>query len=167
MSARPRNDLTFRTSSAGETQKIGEVLGKLLRPHDIVRLEGTFGAGKTTLAQGIARGLGISENVTSPSFALVNEYPARPGSNQPSLYHLDLYRLSDSTDVESLGLEDYMVAEGVLVVEWGRHVAGELPEDSIVVDIRVEGDNRVISLSASNQRGAQLLEALAGGASDG
>jgi tRNA threonylcarbamoyladenosine biosynthesis protein TsaE len=158
----PGHALNLRTSSAEETRELGEALGRLLRAHDIVRLDGTFGAGKTTFTQGIARGLGIAEDVTSPSFALINEYQARPGSGKTSLYHMDLYRLSDSTDVESIGLDEYLGEGGVLVIEWGRHLASELPEASIVIDIRVEGDDRIITLSASSQRGADVIDALVG-----
>jgi tRNA threonylcarbamoyladenosine biosynthesis protein TsaE len=161
VSAKPGQALTLRTSSAEQTRHVGETLGRLLEPRDLILLEGTFGAGKTTLTQGIARGLGIAESVTSPSFALVNEYPSQSRSGMTLLYHLDLYRISDSVDLESLGLEDYLASEGVLVVEWGRHLDSELPAASIVVDIQVAGDDRIISLSASSQRGAHLVDALA------
>ncbi|PIQ95954.1 MAG: tRNA (adenosine(37)-N6)-threonylcarbamoyltransferase complex ATPase subunit type 1 TsaE [Nitrospinae bacterium CG11_big_fil_rev_8_21_14_0_20_56_8] len=103
--------------SSQETVDLGERLGRLLVPGDIVLLFGDLGAGKTTLTQGLARGLGLPPNqhTRSPSFTLINEYRGRC-----PIYHIDLYRLDSFADVEALGLEDVLFGEGVSIVEWSE-----------------------------------------------
>jgi len=109
-------ELETVTVSEEETRAWGDRLAGLLSPGDLVLVTGELGTGKTRLVQGIARGLGISEKVTSPTFALIREYRGRL-----PLYHIDLYRL-EREELSSLGLEEYLESEGVTCVEWGEKV---------------------------------------------
>ncbi len=104
----------YETRFAGETQALGLALAALLRPGDVVLLVGELGTGKTCFAQGVARGLGIVEQVTSPTFTLMREYRGRI-----PLYHLDAYRLEGSEDLFAIGVDEYLEGDGALLVEWG------------------------------------------------
>ncbi len=107
----------FETHSPGDTLNLGERIGQLLKAGDNVFLFGDLGAGKTTLTQGMARGLGVSkkEYVRSPSFTLVNEY-----SGRVPVFHIDLYRIDSAQDLENLGLEETFSGKGVVIVEWAE-----------------------------------------------
>jgi tRNA threonylcarbamoyladenosine biosynthesis protein TsaE len=128
---------TFRTHSAGETVRLGIILGQMLTPGDAVALIGDLGAGKTTLAKGIARGAGVEDEgeVTSPTFVLVNEYRGRF-----PVYHADLYRLQEKAEVEDLGWEEFVFGEGISLMEWAEKIPGILPEDRIEVRITWLGE---------------------------
>ncbi len=133
----------FKTASEEETREFAGRLASLLRPGDTVLLVGELGAGKTRLAQGIARGLGVTERVTSPTFTLLREYHGRI-----PLYHLDAYRLEGPWDLYDLGMEEYLEGEGVLVVEWGDRARSFFGPQALEVEIAFgEGENeRVIRL---------------------
>ena len=120
------------TRSPEETIQLGKELGELLRPGQVVALIGDLGAGKTTLAKGIAAGAGVADEneVTSPSFVLVNEYQGRF-----PIYHADLYRLQDVMEVENLGWEEFIFGEGISLLEWAEKIPGILPEERIEVRI--------------------------------
>ncbi|MBN1622520.1 MAG: tRNA (adenosine(37)-N6)-threonylcarbamoyltransferase complex ATPase subunit type 1 TsaE [Endomicrobiales bacterium] len=105
------------SSSPEQTRKIGKDISRHLKPGDVVCLKGELGSGKTTLVQGMARGLGIKENVRSSSFIIVNEYK----SSKTSLYHIDLYRLNGS-DIQGIGLDEYLNGKGICVIEWADRV---------------------------------------------
>jgi tRNA threonylcarbamoyladenosine biosynthesis protein TsaE len=122
--------LELRTETAEDTRAVGEALSRLLMPRDAIALTGELGAGKTTLVQGIARGLGVQEHVVSPTFTLVREYRGRL-----DLTHVDVYRLQREQDVLDLGLEEIGEGEAVLVVEWGDAVAALLPADRLDVEL--------------------------------
>src|SRR5688572_8679462 len=125
----------IETASADETRAFGERLAHHLRAGDVLLLQGDLGAGKTTLTQGIARGLGIDDYVQSPTFILVAEYDGRAADGSPlRLYHLDLYRLADAADLESFGFGDYLEpVDGVSVIEWPERAADELPETYLLI----------------------------------
>ncbi|MGH2531918.1 MAG: tRNA (adenosine(37)-N6)-threonylcarbamoyltransferase complex ATPase subunit type 1 TsaE [Thermomicrobiales bacterium] len=133
-----------------ETREIGARLGRMLRSGDVVLLHGDLGSGKTTLTQGIARGLGVQDYVQSPTFTLVAEHEGRDASDGPvRLYHLDLYRLSDETELESFGFDQYLApVDGVAVVEWPERAGEWLPDRYLLVRlVEVGADARRLTVS--------------------
>jgi len=129
-----------------DTRSLGIALGRISRQGDVILLTGQLGAGKTTLAQFIAEGLEVPHNyyVTSPSFALMHEYPGRI-----PLYHIDCYRLTGEDDVEDSGLMDYIVADGLSVVEWPDRLGSLVPPDRLELQISIsENDVRAVELKA-------------------
>jgi tRNA threonylcarbamoyladenosine biosynthesis protein TsaE len=129
--------------SESQTLKIGRILGSCLENGDIVCLEGDLGSGKTVFAKGIAKGIGISEDITSPTFVLVNEY-----RGEKFLYHFDVYRIADSEEFVDSGLDEYFDGTGIVVVEWADKIKDILPPEYIRVVIeRGQDDNsRVIEV---------------------
>jgi tRNA threonylcarbamoyladenosine biosynthesis protein TsaE len=128
-----------------------------------VTLSGPFGAGKTTLVQGIGLGLGIAEPVSSPSFGLVNEYlPATAGARLP-FFHLDLYRVRDPLEVDELDLTEYLSRGGALAVEWPELALDLLPDDRLDLRLQLDGDDRIVEVAHVGARGARLAEAMAAG----
>ena len=120
--------------SRAETFAFGEKLGREAKPGEVYCLSGDLGAGKTVFSQGFAKGLGVEEDVTSPTFTIMNVYE---GGRLP-LYHFDMYRLSDGSELEAIGAEEYFYGEGVCLIEWPENIEGYLPEKA--VKIRVEKD---------------------------
>ena len=127
--------MTYVTNSPAETEALGQRLAERLQPGDVIAYTGDLGAGKTAFTRGLARGLGITERITSPTFTIVNEYQ---GGRLP-LFHFDMYRLGSSDELFDIGWEDYLARGGVCAVEWSEIVADALEEDCIRVDIR-QGD---------------------------
>lgn len=121
----------YRTSSERETEELGQRLGERLEPGAVVAFTGDLGAGKTAFTRGLARGLGVTERVTSPTFTIVNEYE---GGRLP-LFHFDMYRLSSSEELYDIGWEDYLARNGVCAVEWSENVADALEDGTITVRI--------------------------------
>ena len=124
--------LELRADAAEDTRTVGGALAPVLRAGDGVALTGELGAGKTTLVQGVARGLGYEGPVVSPTFTLVREYRARL-----TVYHVDVYRLDRVQDVIDLGFEEMLAEDGVLLVEWGDAVEGLLPSDHLSIELSV------------------------------
>jgi tRNA threonylcarbamoyladenosine biosynthesis protein TsaE len=130
--------IELRAATAEDTRSIGEAIAPLLSAGDAIALTGELGAGKTTFAQGLARGLGFAGRVVSPTFTLVREYP----SGRLPIVHADVYRLRRVQDVLDLELDD--AAEGgVLLVEWGDAVGALLPQGHLVIELGVPGDTEV------------------------
>jgi tRNA threonylcarbamoyladenosine biosynthesis protein TsaE len=130
------------TRSSAETAAVGNALARHLRTGDLVLLHGDLGAGKTTLAKGIASGLGVGDVVSSPSFSLVNEYDIGLTAAASCLYHLDLYRLRDEDDLASIGFDDLVAsADGVVLVEWPERAATMLPERYLLIELETVGSN--------------------------
>ncbi len=127
--------MVIETQSEAETVRVGEELGKRLRPGDVVAFYGDLGAGKTAFIRGVARGLGVTARVSSPTFTVVNEYPG-----PVPLFHFDMYRLGSSDELFEIGWEDYLVRDGVCCVEWTENVEDAMPEDAIRVRIDKTGD---------------------------
>lgn len=125
------------THSPEETIKAAEKLGRLLKAGDMIAYKGGLGAGKTTFTRGIAIGMGLGDSVTSPTFALVNEYRGE----RINLYHFDMYRIESEEDLESTGFYDYPFEDNIAAVEWSENIAGFLPKDTVYITINTVGEN--------------------------
>lgn len=148
--------LAVVTSSGDETRRLGAMLGRLLRPTDLILLQGPLGAGKTTFTQGIARGYGFSGRVTSPSFTLANVY--EPTATGYPLYHLDLWRIKSPAEALGLGLEEYLSGRGPVVIEWPEVAESVLPFEYLQVKISPENSRRRFEFCAVGDRPRELLE---------
>ena len=126
------------TNSAAETRALGEKLASRLKAGDVVVLEGELGAGKSELARGIARGLGVTETVTSPSFTILNVYE----SGRCPLYHFDWYRLESEEELYELGMDEYLGGDGIAVVEWAERCPDAVPENVLRIRLEVTGGER-------------------------
>src|SRR5438128_9161909 len=145
------------TRSDDETRAIGEALGRHLEPGDVVCLTGPLGAGKTTLAQGIARGLDVEDVVNSPTFTLVQEYAGRL-----PVYHLDVYRLSGPEEAADLAIPELLAEGGVLMVEWPERITSLLPDDRLELRLEPEGDARRLQAIAAGPRAGAILASMSG-----
>lgn len=123
--------MEFITNSPEETEKIGAAVGRIIPAGTVLAYRGDLGAGKTAFTRGLARGLGFTEAVTSPTYTIVNEYL---GGRLP-LFHFDMYRLSSADDLFDIGWEDYLSRGGVCAVEWSEQVADALPEGTVYVTL--------------------------------
>jgi tRNA threonylcarbamoyladenosine biosynthesis protein TsaE len=151
------NRAVITTKSVTQTRALGRRLARLLRAGDVVLLQGTLGAGKTALAQGVGQGLKVESTVTSPTFVLMtrHEGPLR-------LYHADLYRLTDVQEVEDLAL-DQQAADGVLLIEWPERGLDALPAEHLLIVLElVEGSpsERRVTIVASGDRYRRILDGL-------
>ncbi|MDD4493997.1 MAG: tRNA (adenosine(37)-N6)-threonylcarbamoyltransferase complex ATPase subunit type 1 TsaE [Eubacteriales bacterium] len=163
------------TNSENETVEIGQKLGSVLKPGAVVCLIGEIGAGKTAFTRGIAKALGITEHITSPTFTIVNEYDsenkidserkldsgikhscANKNVSNTTLYHFDVYRLEGSNELEEIGFEEYLSGNGIIVVEWAEKVGSILPEQRINVkfsrDVTGEPDKRILRFEFSGEK---------------
>ena len=134
--------MEYITHSPEETESVGQALGEKLMPGTVLAYEGDLGAGKTAFTRGLARGLGATEAVTSPTYTIVNEYL----SGRIPLFHFDMYRLASSDDLWDIGWEDYLERGGVCAVEWSENVADAM-EGAVRVRIEKLGeDSRRITI---------------------
>lgn len=124
------------TRSPQETISTAEKIGALLKKGDVIAYRGSLGAGKTTFTRGLALGLGLGDSVTSPTFALVNEYCG----DKINMYHFDMYRIETEGDLESSGFYDYDFENNIAVIEWSENIAEFLPENTIYITINALGD---------------------------
>lgn len=154
----------IETLTSEETRGAGMKLAGWLQPGDVVLLHGNLGAGKTTLAQGIAAGLGLKDLISSPSFILVNEYEIPSGAISGRLYHVDLYRLQDSGDLESFGFSEIVApTDAVTLVEWPERALDLLPDDYLLVEFGFgASDQRTLrfSVRSASDRGHNRLAEL-------
>ncbi len=152
-------DLEYTSHNLAQTQALGHLLGALLQPGDVVCLSGDLGAGKTAFAQGIGRGWGARERVTSPTFTLVHEH--RRDVDGTVFYHVDCYRLDGARDAWGIGLEELWHDDGFAVIEWAEHVRAALPEQCLWIAFTfLDAHQRHLALRASGERYATLLAAL-------
>lgn len=128
---------TIITHSPEETIKTAEKIGSMLKAGDMIAYKGGLGAGKTTFTRGIASGLGLGDCVSSPTFALVNEYSGK----DITLYHFDMYRIQTEDGLESTGFFDYPFDENIAVIEWSENISDFLPENTIYITINTVGEN--------------------------
>jgi len=143
--------MEFLVKTVEETYKIGELIGELLNSGDIICLIGDLGTGKTHLTKGIAKGLGIEEHVTSPTFTIVNEYTGRL-----KLYHFDVYRVNDPGEIEAIGFDEYIFSDAVSIIEWANYIEELIPRSNLTITIEKLpelGDNyRKINMKYSDKR---------------
>ena len=125
--------------SEEQLKEYGTEFAEKLKRGDVIALIGDLGAGKTTLSKAIAKGLGIEEHITSPTFTLINEYY----SGRLPLYHFDVYRIDDISEMDELGYEEYFFGDGVCIVEWADKVEEIIPEDAIKINIKHIEDQNV------------------------
>ena len=137
--------MTIITKSEPETILEGEKLGQTLLPGAVVALDGELGTGKTAFTRGLAIGLGIEHNVSSPTFTIVNEYPGKI-----PLFHFDMYRLASENELFDIGWDDYLDRGGVCAVEWGEKVPGAFPPKTIFIRLKnLGGDIRSLEIEVS------------------
>ncbi len=156
MAMQQDNTIIIYLRNLSDTNRFGVFLGKTACPGDIICLDGDLGAGKTALAQAIARGLEVVEScyVTSPSFAILHEYEGRI-----PLYHMDFYRLRDSDEVVDLGFDEYFYLSGLTLIEWSRRAMEILPDERLSLTItRNTDESRTVTLTASDSYTKRVLE---------
>lgn len=135
--------MTIFTHSAEETISLGMKIGSLLHGGEVIAYRGDLGTGKTTITRGISLGMGLGDQVTSPTFAIVNEYHG----SKLSLYHFDMYRISSAEDLETAGFFDFMNDKSVIAAEWSENVQDELPDNTIYISItRIDDNTRKIEI---------------------
>jgi len=133
-----RENIIIETTSPEETKSLGNSLAGVLKIKDVISFSGVLGAGKTCMIKGIASGFGLDENsVKSPSFTLINEYDGKL-----PLYHFDLYRMKDPSELYNIGWDDYLMRDGVVVVEWGEKAEDLLPEIRININIEIISETK-------------------------
>lgn len=123
--------MIYESTSSEETFEFGKKIGTLVKPGDIICLDGNLGVGKTVFTQGVAEGLGIKEPVCSPTFTLIQEYY----EGRIPLYHFDVYRIDGPWDMDDLGYEEYFFGDGVCLVEWGNLIKEILPDNTVYITI--------------------------------
>ncbi len=135
-----RNDMNFvshETTDPDQTRHIGSTIGKMLTGGEVLAITGDLGTGKTCLVQGIAQGLEIApSDITSPTFTLIHEHEGRI-----PLFHVDLYRLENPSEIEAIGLEEYFSRDGVIAIEWAEHATTLLPRTRLDITLSHEGGN--------------------------
>ena len=164
MSVLDVHTMDFLSRSAEETRRLGMRLGGVLQTGDVICLQGDLGAGKTTFVQGIARGWGSQDAVSSPTFIIVNVY--RRG-DQARLFHMDAYRLDSAPEAAELDL-DAMLAQGPLLIEWPERMEGLIPGERLWINMEHSAqEERGMKVRATGKRYEELLEAIRGAAHGG
>lgn len=140
--------MKFTANGPQETIAFAEKIGTLLKKGDVIAYTGGLGAGKTTFTRGLAIGLGLGDNVTSPTFSIVNEYRGE----KISLYHFDMYRIMGEDELETTGFYDYPLEESVFAIEWSENISDELPDNTIYINIeRVDDETRIITVKGDER----------------
>lgn len=144
--------MEFLVNSVEQTNEIGMQLGKLLNSGDIVCLTGDLGTGKTHISKGIAKGLGVTDHITSPTFTIVNEYD----SGRLKLFHFDVYRVSDPDEIYAIGFDDYIFSDGVSLIEWANYIEEILPSEYLHIyiekDLAQGEDYRKITITPYGEK---------------
>ena len=148
----------FTSSSPKKTRNLGKIVGSCIEPGQIILLTGNLGSGKTVFVKGIAEGMGIKDQITSPTYSLINEY-----TGNPPLFHLDLYRLENSSRLNDIGVLDYLEREGVMVVEWPEILKEILPDDYLEIIFCRESEDlntekRELKFTVSGSMSQKLFE---------
>ncbi|WKV09815.1 tRNA (adenosine(37)-N6)-threonylcarbamoyltransferase complex ATPase subunit type 1 TsaE [Thermoanaerobacterium sp. CMT5567-10] len=147
--------MSFKTKSPIETEKIGFKLGNLLKRGSIVLISGELGVGKTVLTKGIAKGMGIDDYVTSPTFMIVNEH-----LGDIPLYHFDVYRIEDYTELYDIGYEEYFYGDGVCVIEWPEKIKPLIPKENIFIRMNMGDtfDERTIEIESHGEKYDEVVK---------
>lgn len=147
--------MSFKTKSSIETEKIGFKLGNLLKRGSIVLISGELGVGKTVLTKGIAKGMGIDDYVTSPTFMIVNEH-----LGDIPLYHFDVYRIDDYTELYDIGYEEYFYGDGVCVIEWPEKIKPLIPKENIFIRMNMGDtfDERTIEIVSNGEKYDEVVK---------
>jgi len=149
--------MDFFSRSPEQTRRIGARLGGMLQVGDVICLKGDLGAGKTTFVQGVAKGWGSLDSVSSPTFIIVNEYRR---ADAGKLFHMDAYRLDSTPEAEELDL-DSMLADGTLLIEWPERINGLVPDERLWISLEyINDEEREMKFIASGKRYDELLEAI-------
>lgn len=144
--------IKLTSHSPQQTEAAGEVIGKRLKEGDVVALFGGMGMGKTAITRGICKGLGSSDAVSSPTFAIVNEY-----KGARKIYHFDMYRIQGEEDLESTGFYDYLDGDSNLIIEWSENIVSEIPDDAvyILMEKGEKENDRIISVGVMKEYGGR------------
>lgn len=149
--------MDFIVTSVEKTIELGEKIGALVNSGDIICLTGDLGTGKTHFVKGLAKGLGISDYITSPTFTIVNEYEGRL-----KLYHFDVYRIEDPDEVNAIGFDEYIFSDAVSIIEWSNYIEELIPDEALRVNISKDlskGENyRNIDIKYTGERYSYLKE---------
>lgn len=148
--------IRFISKSPEETIKIAMQLSKYILPGSIICLSGDLGAGKTAFTQGLGKGLGITDHITSPSYTIINEYYT---ASMP-LYHFDVYRLESPDEIFELACDEYFFGEGVTIIEWAEKIKEVLPKEKLWITIKYgkKPNERVISMNAYGNKNKAILK---------
>ena len=143
----------FEVNSAEETFKLGEEFAKVSKPGTVIALIGDLGVGKTVFTKGVARGLGITDNVTSPTFTILESYY----DGKMPLHHFDVYRIGDAEEMEEVGFDDCVYSEGITIIEWAGIIEEIIPKGTYVVnivkDLSKGNDYRKITITKTTKEG--------------
>jgi len=137
------------------TKSYGFKLGELVKNGNMICLLGDLGAGKTTLTQSFAKGLGVDDYVTSPTFTIVNEYDGRI-----PLYHFDVYRIGSSDEMYDIGYDEYINSDGVCIIEWANLIEDILPEEYLSIELKYVEDGREMILTPHGEEYTRIVEEL-------
>jgi len=146
----------FQLANEDQMLALGCALAELLQPGLLIFLQGDLGAGKTTLARGVLRGLGYQGNVKSPTYTLVESYPLP----EFTLYHFDLYRLADPEELEFAGIRDYLEASSVSLIEWPEKGEGILPQPDLSISISATSTGRELEMTGTSTKGLLIINRL-------
>ncbi len=149
--------INIRLKNESETRRLGEFIGGLLKGGEVITLIGDLGAGKTTLTQSIAKSIGIEEDITSPTFTIVNEYEEGVGLN-----HFDVYRIGDSDEMFDIGFDEYIESGRVNIIEWANIIEDILPEERLEICLEYEIDGRTANISSKGSKYDEILKAIEG-----
>ena len=148
----------FAVKSANELQYIAQRMAKFLFPGAFLALNGDLGAGKTTFTQGLAKGLGVEEEISSPTFTIIKQYDEL----ELPLYHMDVYRIERPEEMEDLGYEEYFYGNGVTVVEWAENIKELWPKEYLEIRFNYAPEGRILEIMPQGRKYEEIIEELTG-----